>query len=325
MGNERKIGLSVSGNIPLLQLSSLAKEAEAAGFESLWIHETYFMRDAITQLTASAFSTKTMKLATGCINPFTRNTTVIAMTLATLDEYSPGRFILGIGTGYPLRLNQMGIDLVKPVWQLEKRIEEIRELLAGNAIQKGAKLMFKLPDRSIPVFVGVRKKAMLRMAARVADGYIAAPAESIQSTKRIVSELNANRPPRFGKMEVASNILTYVAKTEKEALEIARKDPFVTYMMAVLDDRTLIESGFSLEDREKVASPYMKGKLEEASSKIKDEMLQSFTAVGDYDSVVEKLAEFRKAGVDLPLLLPIKADIESLKTMMQITPYYISA
>jgi 5,10-methylenetetrahydromethanopterin reductase len=323
MGNERRIGLSLSGNIPLSQLSKLAKEAEVAGFESLWIHETYFMRDAVTQLAVSALSTKTMKLATGCINPFTRNTTVIAMTLATLDEYSPGRFILGIGTGYPLRLNQMGIDLLKPVQQLEKRIEEIRQLLRGNAIQKGAKLMFRLPDRSIPIFIGVRKKAMLRMAARVADGYIAAPAESIQSTRRIVSELNSNRP--FGKMEVASNILTQIAKTEEEALEIARKDPFVTYMMAVLDDRTLTESGFSLEDREKIALPYMKGKLEEASSKIRDEMLQSFTAVGDYDSVVEKLAEFRKAGVDLPLLLPIKADVESLKMIMQITPYYISA
>ncbi|MEM0118465.1 MAG: LLM class flavin-dependent oxidoreductase [Conexivisphaerales archaeon] len=329
-GNARRIGLSVSGNLPIDQLSEFARKADVAGFDSLWIHETYFMRDAVTQLTASALATKKMKIATGCINPFTRNTTVIAMTMATLNEYSPGRFILGIGTGYPLRLNQMGIELVHPAKELEKRIGEIRLLLKGEAVKNGARLMFRNPSSAIPVFVGVRKKTMLRMAGRVADGYLAAPAESTQSIRRIISELNSarngiNSSSRNRKIEVAANILTYVAERKEDAIQIAKRDPFVTYMMAVLDDRTLIESGFTYEDRSRIFEPYMKGRIEEASSKIKDEMIQAFAAVGDYDSVIDKLKDYVRAGVDLPLLLPIKTDQASLGRLLEVQPLYADA
>jgi alkanesulfonate monooxygenase SsuD/methylene tetrahydromethanopterin reductase-like flavin-dependent oxidoreductase (luciferase family) len=302
----------------------LSKDAEDVGFESFWVHETYFMRDAITQLTASMLSTDRIRLATGCINPFTRHASVVAMTMATLDEYSPGRLILGLGTGYPLRLNQMGLRLERPVYELERRIGEIRELLNGGQIQKGARLMFKPPANSIPVYIGVRGESMLRMAGRVGDGYLAAPAESVLSMEKIVKILSSSyrASGRSDGFEVAANILTYVSPAGQEPLEVLKKDPFVIYMMAVLDNRTVLDSGFRLEDRAKVEQPYMRGMLDQASANITDELLRSFTAIGSEERVIEKLEEFRKAGVDLPVLLPIKPDRASIRRIIELGADY---
>lgn len=321
----KRLGLTVSGNVPLRELIPLTKDAEGAGFESFWVHETYFMRDGITQLTASMLSTDKIRLATGCINPFTRHTSVVAMTVATLDEFSPGRLILGLGTGYPLRLNQMGLMLERPVYELERRIGEIRELLNGGQIQKGAHLMFKPPAKKIPVYIGVRGESMLRMAGRVGDGYLAAPAESVLSMKKIVKILSSSHRTsgRSDGFEVAANILTYVYPAGKESLDVLKKDPFVMYMMAVLDNRTVLDSGFKLEDRAKVEQPYMKGMLDQASANITDELLGSFTAIGSEERVIEKLEEFRKAGVDLPVLLPIKPDRTSVKRIVDLGANYL--
>ena len=75
----------------------LAQLAEDLGYDSIWIPEAWAY-EQFQLLTEIALSTKTIGLATGIANVFSRSPGLLAMSAATLDEISGGRAILGLGT-----------------------------------------------------------------------------------------------------------------------------------------------------------------------------------------------------------------------------------
>src|SRR4029079_4138008 len=87
-----------------------------AGLDSVWVHDSYFERDGVSFATeiaqAIALDDEDLagfRVALGAAKPLKRHPVVLAMTGSALDEILPGRIVLGIGTGLPLRLKQMGI------------------------------------------------------------------------------------------------------------------------------------------------------------------------------------------------------------------------
>ena len=110
----RRIGLGLAARGDPTDVVDWSRRARDAGLESVWIHDSYFERDAVTFATATAAGLAadgddSFRLALGALNPFTRHPVVLAMTGSALDELLPGRIVLGLGTGLPLRLKQMGI------------------------------------------------------------------------------------------------------------------------------------------------------------------------------------------------------------------------
>ena len=79
------------------ELRRYGELAEGAGFESLWVTERYFHEETFSLLGYLAAATKTIKLGLGVTNPYTRNPALLAMSTATLDRISGGRFSLGLG------------------------------------------------------------------------------------------------------------------------------------------------------------------------------------------------------------------------------------
>src|SRR4029079_11474353 len=78
----------------------LTRAAEAAGFEYGWLFDSHVLwRDPYSPLTLVNRVTERMRLGTCVTNPGTREPTVTASALATLDELSGGRMDLGIGRG----------------------------------------------------------------------------------------------------------------------------------------------------------------------------------------------------------------------------------
>src|SRR5919112_51605 len=100
------LGLAASGEVRLAVTA--AERARAAGLESVWFHESYFERDAVTYATAVAAAVPDIAIGIGAVNVNTRHEVVLAMTVSALDDLAPGRIRLGLGTALPLRLQQMG-------------------------------------------------------------------------------------------------------------------------------------------------------------------------------------------------------------------------
>ena len=79
------------------ELRRYGELAEGGGFESLWVTERYFHEETFSLLGYLAAATRTIKLGLGVTNPYTRNPALLAMSTATLDRISGGRFSLGLG------------------------------------------------------------------------------------------------------------------------------------------------------------------------------------------------------------------------------------
>jgi len=152
---------------------ALARQAEAAGFVAGWLFDSHVLwRDPYPLLTLMAQATERMRLGTCVTNPGTREPSVTASVLATLDELSGGRMDLGIGRGDSARR-----VLGKPpttMATLEEAIRVIRALVAGETIAyEGTDLHFPWTQGwELPVWVAGYGPMALAMTGRVADGLI---------------------------------------------------------------------------------------------------------------------------------------------------------
>src|SRR5918995_664190 len=105
----RRVGLGLNARGDVAEFVRWADRARTLGLESVWIHDSYFERDAVTYASAVAAQVEDIKIGLGALNPFTRHPVLIAMTISALDEMAPERILLGMGSALPLRLGQMGI------------------------------------------------------------------------------------------------------------------------------------------------------------------------------------------------------------------------
>ena len=104
MNTKRRIGIDFKDEGTGSELSArdvldLARQAEAAGFESMWLNED-IGRDSIAMLAAISTTTKSIGVGTAIVNVYTRSAFQIAMAAATLDELSQGRARLGLSVGH---------------------------------------------------------------------------------------------------------------------------------------------------------------------------------------------------------------------------------
>src|SRR6266545_2366228 len=105
----RRVGLGLNARGDVAEFVRWADRARSLGLESIWIHDSYFERDAVTYASAVAAQVGDIKIGLGALNPFTRHPVLIAMTVSALDEIAPERILLGLGSALPLRLGQMGV------------------------------------------------------------------------------------------------------------------------------------------------------------------------------------------------------------------------
>jgi len=317
----RRVGLGIAARGDISDTIDWARRARDAGLDSIWIHDSYFERDAITYGSAIAGALATdpdspFRVALGAVNPYTRHPVVLAMTGSALDELLPERIVMGLGTGLPLRLKQMGIPYSQPeaVATVSAAMDELRTLWAGERVPSGTpglppiQPMFP-PVHRIPLFIAAYRKEFVELAGRKADGYLARPCESIPSLRGILDRLRASataarRDP--GDVESAAYLLSLVDKTRREALNRAKREPFVIYMMSILGDVSLERAGFAKEMRDRIAAAWRAEDYHEAGKLIPDDLLDAFMLCGTREDVAAKTMAFHaETGLSLPLLQPV--------------------
>jgi len=320
----RPIGLGLAARGDVEDVVSWARQARDQGLDSVWVHDSYFERDGVSFTTAIAQAIALdgdgdeagFRVALGAANPFTRHPVVLAMTGSALDSILPGRFVMGMGTGLPLRLKQMGIPYEPDaaVDRVSQAMDQLRALWAGERLPSATpglppiQPMFP-PTHRIPIVIAAYRKAFIELAGRKADGYLARPAESIPSLRGILERLRASaeaagRDP--GAIESAGYLLSLVDKTRREALNRAKREPFVIYMMSVLSDVSLRRAGFDQELRDRIAVAWRAEDYTTAGNLIPDELLDAFMLCGTREDVAAGAMAFHvQAGLQLPLLQPV--------------------
>jgi alkanesulfonate monooxygenase SsuD/methylene tetrahydromethanopterin reductase-like flavin-dependent oxidoreductase (luciferase family) len=183
-------------------IRAIARQAEADGFDSLWLPDNFFERtpgeptrgmwDCWTMLAALAEATKRVEIGTLILINAFRNPTIVAKMATTLDEVSHGRLILGLGAGYPgyneVMYQAFGLPFDHQVDRLAEALQIVKPLLQeGRADFAGAYYSARNCEdtprgpRSAgpPLLVGGIGPRMLKLSAQYADlwntGYMGAP------------------------------------------------------------------------------------------------------------------------------------------------------
>jgi len=173
-----KFKLSVQfdiGILPKPPVSEFIDEivaAETFGFHGVWIADSQsIFRDPFISLTVCALRTQNMVLATGVTNPVTRHPATIACSMATLDELSGGRAILGIGTGFS-SVQTLGLKPAS-LKQMEEVTRVLRGLMARQPVlYEGREIKMIWPTRKVPIYFASSGPKSLQLAGRVADGVL---------------------------------------------------------------------------------------------------------------------------------------------------------
>jgi 5,10-methylenetetrahydromethanopterin reductase len=166
-------GVGLFPTEPLGKMIGLAKLSEELGFSHIWVGDSHLIwREAYVNMAAVALNTSKVKVGTGVTNPLTRHPSVVASAYATLEEYSPGRMIVGIGLG-DSSVETMGMKPAKLSF-FEKTMQQMRDLLAGKEVElETGKIHLLHPcKRKVPVYIAASGPKMLELSGRIADGII---------------------------------------------------------------------------------------------------------------------------------------------------------
>ena len=182
------MGYAQPGTSPL-ELIEIAREAERLGYDSAWAAEAWGV-DAITPLAWLGATTSTIKLGTAIMQLPGRSPANAAMTAATLDMLSGGRFLMGLGTsgpqvvegwhgqpwGKPLGKTREYVEIVRAVLRRE-RLEHHGEhydipLANGTGLGKPLKLMARPLRAEIPIYLAAISPKAVEQAFEIADGWL---------------------------------------------------------------------------------------------------------------------------------------------------------
>ncbi|HXJ62583.1 MAG TPA: LLM class flavin-dependent oxidoreductase [Actinomycetota bacterium] len=328
----REVGLGLAARGSVSDVIGWAEQARNLGLSSVWVHDSYFERDAVTYASALASNVDGIKVALGAVNPFTRHAVLLAMTVSALDEMAPSRIILGLGSALPLRLAQMGIPYSPQEGhdRVSATIDLLRQMWKGERVPPGSEgvppvePMFA-PVHHVPIFVAGYRTPMLELAGEKGDGYLARPLESLKSFQGMVPKIKrasvaAGRPEDA--VQVAGYLFSLVDSSRRAALNRAKREPFVIYMMAIQTDVALRRAGLDLELRDRIFGLWRAEDYHEAAQLIPDEMMDAFLLCGTEEEVAARALDYHAAGMDTPVLQPVVQEDEQVEALFRAAELY---
>jgi F420-dependent oxidoreductase-like protein len=175
------------GQADLAMLDQVA-EAERLGYQVVWAAEAYGS-DAATPLAWLAARTRTIELGSAVFQIPARSPAMTAMTAATLDLLSGGRFLLGLGVSGPqVSEGWHGVGFDQPLARTREYVQVVRAALARERLTyqgehvrlplpggqgKPLRLAVRPPREGIPVYLAAIGPRSLELAGELADGWLA--------------------------------------------------------------------------------------------------------------------------------------------------------
>src|SRR5438874_1238284 len=228
------LGLVIGGD--LRNLGALAREAEDAGFESIWVAET--ARSAFVQAAVAVQATSRTLVGTDIALAFPRSPTITAMAARDLAELSGGRFVLGLGTQVK-RVNEQrfGIPFEHPAAKVEEVAHAIRAILAtfeGKPVEhRGRFYSITMPPfpgagpAPVPLYLAAVNKRMAETAGRAFDGILGHPMTSPRWIRDVLRPAVARGAEEAGRdladVNVSTGVILQVANGPEE-VEDARRE-----------------------------------------------------------------------------------------------------
>jgi F420-dependent oxidoreductase-like protein len=329
-------GLGLSADEQL----TLVREAESAGFDSVWAAEAYGS-DAATVLAWIAAQTEKIKIGSAIFQMPGRSPAMTAMTAATLDNLSDGRVILGIGSSGPqvaegwhgqrfakqLARTREYVAIVRKALDRE-RLEfkgETYELPLPDGPGKALKLMIPPVQERIPIYIAAIGPKNTQLTGEIADGWMPTffSPEHVGEFRELLEE-GAARAEGDKKIDdsfdIAPNVNLCISDDIDAARDVMR--PFLALYVGGMGSRdknfynALVRRYGFEEAADEVQELYLSGKKDEAAAALPAELIDKTALVGPVDRVKERLEMYREAGVGTLITTPIAPDMAGRSKML---------
>lgn len=313
-----RIAVGFNPNISGKEAAEYARLAEEHGFESFWVHENPFIKDAVSLLSSAIAATKKIKLGSGCVSVVTRHPLLATTTFLALNEMSGGRTIMGVGLGGFPWLPKLGVRVfpaheTRPLKRIKEFLTITNGLLNGDAVSLNGEF-FKVveikletkPSSKLPVYLAAFGPQLLKMAPRLVDGVIISPALMTPETTSQEVQFVMQGEQGGKKVDVASYILSAVSREVEKARNLMKSYYFLLYQVAeVLRPEVFEPYDLKEKDLEPIKDAWRRKDFAAAANVLPDAVVDALTLTGNPDHCIERLKDYRKAGVQLPIIMPI--------------------
>ena len=324
------MGYAQPGTSPL-ELIELAREAERCGYDSAWAAEAWGT-DAVTPLAWLGASTETLKLGTAIMQLPGRSPANTAMTAATLDLLSGGRFLLGLGTSGPQVVEGWhGQAWGKPLGKLREYVEIVRAALrrerlehhgahydipisGGTGLGKPLKLMLKPLRPEIPIYLAAISPKAVELAFEIGDGWL--PIFWSPERARDVFPVTRARDG-FDIAPSAPAVLT----DDVESARMALKEYYSFYIGGMgaksknFYNDLFARYGYEAEAR-RIQELFLDGKQREAAAAVPDRFVDEAALIGSKERIADRLAAWRESGATS--LLVSTRDLATLRAVAEV-------
>jgi F420-dependent oxidoreductase-like protein len=310
------------------QQLALVREAETLGYDSAWTAEAYGS-DAATILGWLAGATSRIRLGSAIFQMPGRTPAMTAMTAATLDQLSDGRFVLGLGSSGPqVAEGWHGQRFARQLQRTREYVAVVRQALARERLEfHGQTIELPLPDgpgkalkltigpvqERIPIYIAAVGPKNTTLAAEIADGFmpfIFSP-EHVGEVRPLLEEgfARAGGGKGFADFDIAPNTSFCISDDLEAARDVMR--PLLALYIGGMGsreknfyNRTVQAYGFE-EAAAAVQDHYLAGRREEAMAALPGELIDLVTLCGPPDRVRDRLRTLDAAGVGTLIATPM--------------------
>src|SRR5215216_381406 len=302
---------------------AIAQEAERLGYHSLWTAEAYGS-DSVSPLVWLAAKTERINVGTAIMQMPARTPAMTAMTAATIDLLTGGRFLLGLGASGPqvvegwhgvvygklLTRTREYVEIVRAILKREQPLEHHGEyydipVKGGTGLGKPLKLIVHPLRASIPIYLAAIGPKNVALAAEVADGWLPVFFSPLRMNvfRQSLDEGFARR--KDGKSVSDFDIAPTVA--------VVVGDDVAACRMQVKPNLALYIGGMGARGKNfyndlarrygyeeaaiKIQELYLSGKKNEAIAAVPDELVDEVSLCGPRERIRDLLGAWREAGV----------------------------
>jgi F420-dependent oxidoreductase-like protein len=303
------LGYAPPGTNPL-QLIELAREAERLGFDSAWAAEAWGT-DAVTVLSWLAATTDRIRVGSAIMQIPGRSPANTAMTAATLDLLSGGRFLLGLGPsgpqvaegwhgqpwGEPLARTREYVEIVRTVLRrdtLDYHGSQFDVPFDGTGLGKPLKLMLRPLRAEIPIYLAAMGPKAVNQAFEIADGWL----PIFFSPERWRQAVEPPEPRAAFEIAPTVNV---VVGDDVQACRDSLKPVLALYVGGMgargqnFYNRLVTRYGYAAAARE-IQDLYLDGKHRDAAAAVPDALVDEVSLVGPKERIADRLQAWRESG-----------------------------
>ncbi|MEF8814903.1 MAG: LLM class flavin-dependent oxidoreductase [Halovenus sp.] len=322
MGGSMTTGVLVPGDVD--DVTAFAARAGSYGYDSIWTGELWG-RDAFVALMRAATATDRARLGTAIVNVYGRTPATLAQAVATLDDASGGRAMLGLGTSTPDAIEGIhGVPFENPPRRLHETTALTTQLLDSEERVSYDGEWFSVDGVpplgvDVPVYTAALGPANRRATGRTADGWLPhnIPFDHLDGAFETIAEAarEAGRDPE--RIRTAPYVPAAVSEDPATARRAIRGH-LAYYVGSGEGYRRAVGQAFP-DAAETVAEAWRSGNRDEARAAVTDGMIAALGVAGTPNEGRDQLADIAALDrVDEPIVVvPTGVDRELRETTVE--------